>query len=137
MARLIYFSNLSENTHRFIQRLDLPADRIPIRAGDEPLTATEPYVLIVPTYGAREERKVPAQVARFLNDPDNRSLLRGVIASGNANFGDEFCAAGHQIAAKCHVPLLYRFEIAGTPEDHIRVRDGLNQFWTNQETTTP
>ncbi len=137
MARLIYFSNLSENTHRFIGHLGLPADRIPIRPADGTLTATEPFVLIVPTYGARAERKIPTQVARFLNDPGNRTLLRGVIASGNANFGDEFCAAGHQIAAKCHVPLLYRFEIAGTPEDHIRVRDGLTQFWTNQETTTP
>lgn len=137
MANLVYFSNLSENTHRFIGHLDLRADRIPIRPADETLTATEPFVLIVPTYGARAERKIPTQVARFLNEQGNRSLLRGVIASGNANFGDEFCAAGHQIAAKCHVPLLYRFEIAGTPEDHIRVRDGLTQFWTNQETTTP
>ena len=137
MARLIYFSNLSENTHRFIRRLDLPADRIPIRRDEAPLTATEPYVLIVPTYGAREERKIPTQVARFLNDPGNRRLLRGVIASGNANFGEEFCAAGHQIAAKTGVPLLYRFEIAGTPEDTIRVRDGLATFWTEQEPTTP
>ncbi|WIB65659.1 class Ib ribonucleoside-diphosphate reductase assembly flavoprotein NrdI [Curtobacterium sp. MCBD17_040] len=136
MANLVYFSNASENTHRFIQRLGLPADRIPVHAGAEPLTATEPYVLIVPTYGAREERKVPSQVARFLNQRSNRDLLRGVIASGNANFGTEFCAAGHQIAEKCRVPLLYRFEIAGTPHDHDRVRDGLTTFW-NQETPTP
>ena len=137
MARLVYFSSTSENTLRFIQRLGLPADRIPLRKGDEPLAPTEPFVLITPTYGTREERKIPAQVARFLNHPGNRSLLRGVIAAGNANFGQDYCAAGHQIAAKCGVPLLYRFELAGTPTDHQAVRDGLTTFWNEQETTTP
>ncbi|STD21840.1 ribonucleotide reductase stimulatory protein [Enterobacter asburiae] len=32
----------------------------------------------------------PRQVIRFLNDPHNRGLIRGVIAAGNRNFGDAF-----------------------------------------------
>jgi len=137
MARLVYFSSTSENTHRFIERLDLPADRIPVLKETEPFTALEPFVLVTPTYGSRAERKIPAQVARFLNHPGNRTLLRGVIAAGNANFGQDYCAAGHQISAKCGVPLLYRFELAGTPTDHQAVRDGLITFWNEQETPTP
>ena len=33
---------------------------------------------------------VPKQVIAFLNNEHNRSLIRGVIAAGNTNFGAEF-----------------------------------------------
>ena len=29
-SRLVYFSSVSENTHRFVQKLHLPAIRIPL-----------------------------------------------------------------------------------------------------------
>jgi len=38
-------------------------------------------------------------------------LLRGVIASGNRNFGEAYGRAGDVIARKCGVPWLYRFEL--------------------------
>lgn len=130
MARLVYFSSVSENTHRFIQRLGMPAHRIPLRRTEPPLHVTEEYVLVLPTYGGGTERgAVPKQVIHFLNDPDNRSLLRGVVAAGNTNFGEAFCRAGEIVAAKCDVPYLYRFELLGTDQDVTRVREGLAQFW--------
>lgn len=133
MAQLVYFSNVSEYTRRFVDKLGIPADRIPVRPADEPLTVEEPYVLITPTYGGGNDRAaVPRQVAKFLNDPRNRSLLRAVVASGNRNFGVDFCLAGRIIAAKCQVPVLYRFELLGTPDDVIAVQNGLEQFWTQQ-----
>ena len=69
---------------------------------------------------------------RFLNDPANREWIRGVIASGNTNFGEAYCAAGDIIAAKCKVPYLYRYELMGTPEDTAAVRNGLVRFFTEQ-----
>ncbi len=75
---------------------------------------------------------MPKQVIRFLNDPGNRSLIRGVIAAGNTNFGTGYGLAGDVIAAKCHVPVLYRFELFGTPDDVDIVRRGLELFWTQQ-----
>ncbi|MDN6511233.1 MAG: class Ib ribonucleoside-diphosphate reductase assembly flavoprotein NrdI, partial [Corynebacterium sp.] len=101
---------------------------------DEPLVVDEPFVLVCPTYGGGasitgdDSRPVPKQVIRFLNDPGNRALLRGVIASGNLNFGKDFCRSGDVIAAKCGVPYLYRFELMGTPDDVTRVREGLAEF---------
>ena len=68
----------------------------------------------------------------FLNDPANREWIRGVIASGNTNFGEAYCAAGDIIAAKCKVPYLYRYELMGTPEDTAAVRNGLVRFFTEQ-----
>lgn len=131
MTNLIYFSSVSGNTHRFIEKLGRPAARIPLHANDDPLIADEPFVLVVPTYGGGEDSgAVPKQVIRFLNDEHNRSLLRGVITAGNTNFGEAYCIAGDIIAAKCNVPHLYRFELFGTPEDVEAVNEGLDALWT-------
>lgn len=142
MAHLVYFSSVSENTHRFVQKLaraseargegPCPAIRIPLR-GD--IEVDTPYVLIVPTYGGghpvpgKAWGYVPKQVVKFLNNENNRSLIRGVIAAGNTNFGAEYCYAGKVISAKCDVPYLYRFELMGTAEDVEQVLDGLDEFW--------
>ncbi|WP_167143064.1 class Ib ribonucleoside-diphosphate reductase assembly flavoprotein NrdI [Canibacter zhoujuaniae] len=133
MANIVYFSSVSGNTKRFIEKLNLPAHRIPLLPKEDPLEVTEPYVLFVPTYGGGPEtRAVPKQVIKFLNNPDNRALLRGVIAAGNTNFGEAYGLAGDIIARKCKVPHLYRFELFGTPEDVDRVKAGLEEFWKAQ-----
>ena len=134
MPELVYFSSISGNTHRFVEKLGLGAKRIPLYSKDDPLVADEPYVLIVPTYGGGPEtRAVPKQVIRFLNDEHNRSLCRGVIAAGNTNFGEAFGIAGDIISRKLQVPYLYRFELFGTPDDVSAVKEGLEQFWTQQQ----
>jgi protein involved in ribonucleotide reduction len=138
-VRLVYFSSVSENTHRFVQKLGLPAIRIPVHGRIE---VVEPFVLILPTYGGGRANGpdpdaggyVPKQVIAFLNNPHNRSLIRGVIAAGNTNFGAEFCYAGDVVSRKCKVPYLYRFELMGTVEDVQSVRAGLEKFWKEQET---
>jgi protein involved in ribonucleotide reduction len=66
---------------------------------------------------------------KFLNREANRRLLRGVIGAGNTNFGSTFGLAADRIAAKCDVPVLYKFELMGTPEDVRKVNQGLEQFW--------
>jgi protein involved in ribonucleotide reduction len=131
---LVYFSSVSGNTARFVEKLGMPAQRIPLHPSDPPLVVDEPFVLVTPTYGGgqgRDEEKgaVPKQVIRFLNDERNRSLIRGVISAGNTNFGESFCLAGDVISRKCHVPHLYRLELFGTPEDVDRVSDGLERWW--------
>ncbi|UZN03848.1 class Ib ribonucleoside-diphosphate reductase assembly flavoprotein NrdI [Cellulomonas sp. S1-8] len=133
MGNLVYFSSASGNTHRFVQKLGLRAQRIPLLPTDEFLHVSEPYVLVLPTYGGGNERgAVPRQVVKFLNDEDNRALIRGVIAAGNTNFGEAYCIAGDIVAAKCHVPHLYAFELMGTTEDVSSVREGLGRFWQRQ-----
>lgn len=132
---LVYFSSASENTHRFVQKLGIPAVRIPLHDREGAFEVRDPYVLILPTYGGgttltgRDTNFVPKQVIRFLNNEHNRSLIRGVIAAGNTNFGESFCFAGDIVSRKCAVPYLYRFELMGTADDVERVRDGLAQFW--------
>ena len=127
---LVYFSSTSENTHRFVSKLGFPTARIPLRRTEPPLTVDDEYVLVVPTYGGGSVKgAVPKQVIAFLNNPDNRALCRGVIASGNTNFGQAYCLAGDIIASKLGVPFLYRYELLGTPTDVSRVKEGLEDFW--------
>lgn len=132
---IVYFSSTTENTHHFVHKLGLPSARIPIKKTDGPLTVTKPYVLICPTYGGGvsihggQPLPVPIQVIRFLNDPANRALIRGVISGGNTNFGADYGTAGDLISHKCHVPHLYRFELMGNDEDVTTVRNGLIEFF--------
>lgn len=137
MTDLVYFSSVSGNTRRFIEKLGRPAHRIPLFATEPPLRVDEPYVLVLPTYGGGDGKgAVPKQVIRFLNDEGNRSLLRGVVSAGNTNFGAGYGLAGDIVAAKCDVPVLYRFEVFGTPDDVSAVSSGLDEFWTQQSTTS-
>jgi len=136
MGGLVYFSSRSGNTARFVARLGLVANRIPIEA-EAPMPAPRtPFVLISPTYADGMGRgAVHKQVIRFLNDPETRQYLRGVIAGGNRNFGALFASAGDVISKKCGVPVLYRFELAGTETDIARVSEGLDKFWKTQFST--
>jgi len=132
MSLIVYFSSSSENTHRFVQRLGLPAVRIPLNERER-IQVDEPYILIVPRYGGGGTAgAVPRQAIRFLNDPHNRQFIRGVIAAGNRNFGDAYGRAGDVVAQKCSVPYLYRFELMGTPHDVANVRKGVSEFWQQQ-----
>ncbi|WP_370073155.1 class Ib ribonucleoside-diphosphate reductase assembly flavoprotein NrdI [Escherichia coli] len=103
MSQLVYFSSSSENTQRFIERLGLPAVRIPLNERER-IQVDEPYILIVPSYGGGGTAgAVPRQVIRFLNDEHNRALLRGD-----------------------------RFELMGTQSDIENVRKGVTEFWQRQ-----
>lgn len=129
MAGLVYFSSASGNTARFIASLGVDADRIPTSPKDVMPEPRQPFVLVCPTFADGEGRgAVPKQVIRFLNDPGRRALLRGVIGAGNRNFGATFALAARVIAEKCKIPVLYRFELAGTETDLLRVRAGLDKF---------
>lgn len=130
MGGLVYYSSGSGNTARFVARLGLPAQRIPTRPDDPLPDPPGPYVLICPTYADGQGRGAVAKpVIRFLNDPARRALLRGVIAGGNRNFGATYGLAGEVVSGKCAVPLLFKFELAGTETDIARVRAGLEKFW--------
>lgn len=128
---IVYFSNYSGNTKRFVERLgENEAIRIPIDRGSDSITVDQPYVLLVPTYGGGEGRAaIPRQVRSFLNIKENRALLRGVIGFGNTNFGEHFCKAADLISAKTGVPVIARVEIFGTEDDVKTVRERLQLLY--------
>lgn len=127
---VVYFSSVSGNTRKFVEKLWARKVQLPLHTSHEPPVMEEPYVLAVPTYGRPEgSGAVPPQVVKFLNIQTNRQLLRGVLGAGNTNFGDKFCIAADKISAKCKVPVLYKFELMGTDEDVYKVNEGLMKLW--------
>ncbi len=48
---------------------------------------------------------------------DNSDYLAGIAASGNRNWGDNYAKAADVIAAQYGVPIVGRFELAGTDAD--------------------
>ena len=131
---IVYFSNYSGNTKRFVEKLNGSNTRIPIDTNDSrDLVVSSEYVLFVPTYGGGSEKSaIPRQVRRFLNNHQNRDLLRGVVGFGNTNFGDNFCKAAELISRKTGVPLIARVEIFGTPEDVNKVKERMRMLYDNE-----
>lgn len=129
-VHVVYFSSISNNTHRFIQKLSVENSRIPYEL-EENLNVNSNYVLITPTYSGGGEftsGAVPKQVIKFLNNEKNRNFCRGVIASGNTNFGNTFAMAGPILSKKLNVPLLYQFELLGTQDDVSKIKQILKDF---------
>lgn len=129
---IVYFSSISNNTHRFMQKLDCRSTRLPIDLNEEVPLINEPFVLLTPTYaGGRGLVKgaVPTQVKNFLNIEQNRKNCKAVIASGNTNFADTYCLAGDIISSKLNIPYLYKFELLGTKKDVEEVNRIVTEFW--------
>ncbi|AQX29597.1 class Ib ribonucleoside-diphosphate reductase assembly flavoprotein NrdI [Bartonella sp. JB63] len=128
MGLIVYYSSVTGNTEHFVSQLDQRLFKIDKK--NSSILVGEPYVLAVPTYADGEGRlAVPKAVIHFLNEGENRKLIRGVIGGGNRNFGCYYNLASKIIAEKCCVPCLYRFELRGTEEDVICVKKGLEKFW--------
>lgn len=129
--RIVYFSNYSENTKRLVEKLNGNATRIPIDwDSNNPTIVSSEYVLVVPTYGGGSEKSaIPRQVRHFLNIEQNRNLLRGVIGTGNTNFGDNYCKAAEMISTKTGVPIIARVEIFGTDEDVSKIKERLKVLY--------
>jgi protein involved in ribonucleotide reduction len=131
MFDVVYFSSVSENTKRFVEKLGVKTVRIPLKTDEAAeFIYDKDSVLVVPTYGSGDDKNtVPKQVIKFLNNPVNRSHVKGVIATGNTNFGESYGLAGDIVATKLGVPLLKRVELLGTPEEVQEVKERLAQLW--------
>lgn len=122
--KVVYFSSVSNNTHRFVEKLGRDTYRIPLRGEAE--KASEPFVLVVPTYGAGRSLigAVPPQVRRYLDE--NHQLMLAVIATGNKNFGAFYGAASRVIHERFGTPIMDKVELMGTPWDVKRVNDKID-----------
>jgi protein involved in ribonucleotide reduction len=113
-----YYSSASGLVRSFAERLDRPAFNLAER--EHRLSEVDgPWVLLTPSYKTGNENNdtIPEAVRRFLRSPVNRRRMVGVMGSGNRNFGRHYQMAARQIAAQSRRPVIFEFEIAGTPWD--------------------
>ncbi|PZU43839.1 MAG: class Ib ribonucleoside-diphosphate reductase assembly flavoprotein NrdI [Microbacterium sp.] len=117
-----YYSSVSNLTGRFAEHLAEQTGRAVFNLADPAVRKRRmdaAWVLLTPSYkaGNANEVTLPAPVRAFLRSPDNRRRLVGIIGSGNRNFGVYYQAAARELASISGRPILFEFELSGTPED--------------------
>lgn len=106
------YASRTGNVEYFISKLGL--EDIAIRIDDGSEEVNEDYILFTYTDGMGD---VPYEVESFLEAGNNSNFIKGVICSGDLNYGDCYCGAGDKISERYNVPCLYKFENDGTDED--------------------
>jgi len=108
---LITYDSLTGNVQRFVDKITnnmhLKVEKI-----TEDTMITEPFIHITYTIGFGE---VPKLTQVFIHN--NKEMLRGISSSGNKNWGNNFGLAANKIASQYSVPILLKFELAGTDSD--------------------
>ncbi|MBP0724693.1 class Ib ribonucleoside-diphosphate reductase assembly flavoprotein NrdI [Bacillus sp. RG28] len=115
---VIVYSSMTGNVKRFVNKVNLPS--IQIKDG---LEVEEPFVLITYTTGFGN---IPDNVERFLEN--NSHHLKAVSASGNKNWGNLFAASADKISNQYKVPVLSKFELAGTNRDVKNFLEGVEKL---------
>ena len=108
--KVIVFS-LTGNCKRFIDMCKIPEEDV-IDLWEIDYEVDFDYILITPTIGFG---KVPEDVERFLEK--NNKYLKGVVGSGNKNWGNRFAKAADTISEQYDVPLLMKIELHGNTKD--------------------
>lgn len=104
---LIAYDSRTGNVRRFVEKLNMSSVQI-----EDAMTLNEPFVLVTYTTGFGE---IPEKVMSFLKR--NHRRLIGVAASGNRNWGENFAKSADLVAQLYGVPVLGKFELAGTRHD--------------------
>ncbi|KGR92338.1 ribonucleotide reductase stimulatory protein [Ureibacillus massiliensis 4400831 = CIP 108448 = CCUG 49529] len=113
---MIVYASRTGNVRYIVSKLNVNSIEL-----TEDLKVDTPYLLITYTDRLGE---VPAKVSRFLER--NGHLCKGVVVSGNTNFGHQyFGAAGDKIALAYQVPLVRKIELRGFQSDY----EAIQQFY--------
>lgn len=108
---LVTYESLTGNVQRFVNKIT-NNKYLNVKKITEDTMITEPFIHITYTIGFGE---VPKLTQVFIHN--NRELLRGICSSGNKNWGNSFGLAADKIANQYNVPILLKFELAGTDSD--------------------
>ena len=108
--KIIVYS-LTGNCKRFVDMCEIPEGDV-IYLQDIDYDVDFDYILITPTFGFGE---VPVAVSKFLKE--NHNHLKGVVGSGNKNWGERFANASEIISKEYDVPLLMKIELHGSKKD--------------------
>ena len=109
---MIAFASRTGNVRSIVGKLEaIPTMEIT----EKPVEVNEPYFLITYTDNLGETPKI---VKDFLNHSEvNRKNLKGVIASGNTNFGSYYCGSAIEISQWLEVPIIRMIDLRGSQDD--------------------
>ena len=117
---MIIYASRTGNVRYIVQKLGLPAKNLA-----EVVKIDEPYLLFTYTDGLGS---VPPIVDQFMTA--NYEFCKGIIVSGNRNFGHAFFGrAGDLLAAQYGIPLIEKVEMRGTPANYEAITDYYYSIW--------
>ncbi|WP_127586414.1 class Ib ribonucleoside-diphosphate reductase assembly flavoprotein NrdI [Paenibacillus koleovorans] len=120
---MIAYASRTGNVRYIVNRLQLPAVEI-----EADVTLEEPFLLFTYTDGLGE---IPQKVRQFLDR--NGAHCRGVIVSGNSNFGHQvFGKAGDAISQQWQIPLVRKVDMRGFSEDYEAIHQYYEQCFREE-----
>lgn len=127
--KIAYFS-LTGNNVKFLKKTNIDHSELVCIKPDLNLKMEEDFILLTSTIGIGE---IPEIVIDFLNYEDNHKHLKGVVGSGNKNWGIRYCLAAKNIAKMYNVENIFNFELAGNQHDVEKFLEIYNQLKENHE----
>lgn len=113
---MIAYASRTGNVRYIVSKIS--GEAIEIQEG---LQLDKPFLLITYTDGLGD---IPAKVAHFIEE--NRAFCKGVVVSGNSNFGHHvFGGAGEKIASQYNIPLVRKLDLRGYQADY----EAIQQFY--------
>lgn len=106
---LIVYSSKTGNIERFLKKTGITS-LLKIIDGSECIN--EEFILLTYTTGIGE---VPAEVSTFMQN--NFAKCKGLIGSGNKNWGGSFCNAVTLLHQQYNLQILMTFEMSGNKHD--------------------
>lgn len=120
IKRVIVYASRTGNVRSVIAKLELPAITI-----DQAPAISEPFILFTYTDGLGS---VPRAVEDFMQQ--HHTLCKGIIVSGNRNFGHAmFGRAGDLLAGYYNIPLIAKLDLRGTLADYETIQQFYDSTW--------
>lgn len=111
---MILYASRTGNVRYIVNQLGI--DNLEIEDG---LVVSDPFFIFTYTDGLGD---VPKKVAAFMKD--NHKLCRGIIASGNTNFGvNVFCGSADKLSEMYNLPIIHKLELRGFSKDYDHIRE--------------
>ena len=115
---MIIYASRTGNVEYIVNKLNLPSVNM-----KDVSNVSNPYFIFTYTDGLGE---IPLEVSRFLNS--NYKYCKGVIASGNTNFGvNNFCGCADKISEMYDIPIIRKIELRGFEHDYLHIINSYNK----------
>ena len=117
--KIIYHS-LTGNIEKFLTKINHECDLLRLSNGKEIIDKS--FVLITYTIGNGD---IPCIINDFM--VENHKYCKGLIGSGNRNWGKNYCGSVFKLKDLYNIPVLMTFETSGTKKDIIKFHDILKE----------
>lgn len=102
---MIIYASRTGNVRSIVNKLDI--NSIEIKDG---LTINYPFFIFTYTDGLGD---IPKVVTDFMEYENNWKYCKGIVVSGNTNFGMNYCLAGDKLSKKYNIPIIEKLDLRG------------------------